>query len=545
MKKSSNFNPKWLAIGIAAGVVVIGGAVIINNNLGNGSIDTADEVSGTIETDNGDLKINWDKYSTTTVSLDGAESYTITSSGIYHFTGSLTNGAIVVNAGKDAVVKIILDNVTIQNSSGPAIACLEAEDLVIELVGENTLEDGSSYSANYDEDTRGAIYSASDLTLQGTGTLNLTANLEDGIVSKDDLKFNSGTYNIVATDDGIRGKDSVYIVDGNFTIQSGGDAIKSTNETDAGKGFILIEKGTFAIKSVNKGVKAVNSILIYDGTFTVNSTDDSIHSNNYVGIIGGTFDLTSGDDGIHADRELIIDGGTVTIAKSYEGLEAQAITINGGTISVTASDDGLNAGGGADASATGRPGANAFDVDESCVLTINGGKLYVNASGDGLDSNGHLYINGGDVTVDGPTNNGNGALDAGAGIVQKGGTVVAVGASGMAETLGNSSSVNNVSIYFSSTLAAGTKVEIKNSADETIISHTSAKTFNHMAAGTSSFKSGETYTVYVNGSEYQSFTISSVTTVVGNSNQTFNNMQPGGQSQQSQQTQPNQAQNHR
>ena len=193
MKKSSNFNPKWLAIGIAAGVVVIGGAVIINNNLGNGSIDTADEVSGTIETGNGDLKINWDKYSTTTVSLDGAESYTITSSGIYHFTGSLTNGAIVVNAGKDAVVKIILDNVTIQNSSGPAIACLEAEDLVIELVGENTLEDGSSYSANYDEDTRGAIYSASDLTLQGTGTLNLTANLEDGIVSKDDLKFNSGT----------------------------------------------------------------------------------------------------------------------------------------------------------------------------------------------------------------------------------------------------------------------------------------------------------------------------------------------------------------
>lgn len=513
---------KWF-IGGAVLIAALAAALIINFN--QDTAVTSDQIAGAIKTDNGDQKINWERYPTYDVEL--SETYTITSSGTYHLTGELKDGAIIVNATKDDKVRLILDNVTIKNSNGPAIACYAADDLVIELIGENTLEDDANYSSNYDEDVAGAIYSKDDLSFQGDGTLNLTANYQDGIVGKDDLKFNSGTYNIKAKDDGIRGKDSVYIVAGTFNIDATSDGIKSTNDTDAGKGFVLIENGKFKIAAGAKGIKAADSILIYGGTFAINSTDDSIHSNNYIGIVGGTFAIASGDDGIHADNTLLIDGGEITIAKSYEGLEAQAITINGGTISVTASDDGLNAGGGADSSSTGRPGANAFDSDTNCILTVNGGNLYVNASGDGIDSNGYIYFNGGTVVVDGPTNNGDGALDSGISITQSGGTVVAAGASGMAETLGSNSSVYNASIYFSATQAAGTKIEIKNSAGETIISHTSAKTFAHMAVGTPDFKLGETYTIYVNGSEYQSFTISSATTTVGNSNNNFNNM--GGQ----------------
>ncbi|MBQ9018445.1 carbohydrate-binding domain-containing protein [Candidatus Saccharibacteria bacterium] len=503
---------KIIGFGAIALATIITVVALNITHTGNGS----DKIEGTITTDNGDLKINWGRYPTYDIEL--ADTYTITSSGTYHLAGTITDGAVIVNADAEAKVRIILDNVTIKNTSGPAIACYNADDLVIELIGENSLSDGDSYFADYDEDVTGAIYSKSDLTFQGDGTLNLTASYQDGIVAKDDLKFNSGTYIIDAVDDGIRGKDSVYIVDGNFTIRASGDTIKSTNETTSGKGFVLIEKGTFALNSGAKGIKAINSILIYSGDFNITSIDDTIHSNNYVGIMDGNFTLNSNDDGMHADKELIIDGGNIKIAKSYEGIEAQAITINGGDISVTSSDDGLNAGGGADSSATNRQGAGAFDVDTSCILAINGGNLYVNAGGDGVDSNGYLYFNGGTVIVDGPTNNGNGALDAGAGIVQNGGTVIAVGASGMAETLGSSSSVYNVSIYFTSTNAAGTTVTIKNSAGEAIISHTSAKTFNHMSVGTPNFKQGETYTVYINGNEYQSFTVSSTTTTVGNSN---------------------------
>jgi len=494
---------------------------MINNNHTDNS---STKVEGTISTDNGDLKINWDRYKTIDVEL--SETLTITESGTYHLTGSLDDGLIIVNAG-NGVVRLILDNVNIKNSSGPAIACYSADDLVIELVGESTLEDGTSYSADYDEDVNGVIYSKADLTFQGDGALNLTANYQDGIVSKDDLKFNSGTYNISANDDGIRGKDSVYIVAGDFTIDSAADAIKSTNETDADKGFVLIESGNFNIVTGAKGIKAINSVLIYDGTFDIDSYDDAIHSNNYVGIVGGDITIISGDDGVHANKELIIDGGTIAIKKSYEGLEAQAITINGGEISIASSDDGINAGGGADASATNRQGAGAFDSDANCEIIINGGNVYINSSGDGVDSNGYTYFNGGTVTVDGPTNNGNGALDAGVSISMNGGKVVAVGSSGMAETLGSNSSVYSASVYFSSTQTAGTKIEIKNSAGETIISHTSAKTFNHMSVGTEDLKAGETYTIYLNGVKYQDFTISSIVTTVGNSNTNQQMMQPG------------------
>ena len=521
MATKKKFDFKIFAL-IGVVVVAVIAAIIVNLSSENYS---ATKVEGTISTDNGDLKINWDRYETFNIELE--DSLVISKSGTYHLTGTIENGYIAIKLDSDGVVRLVLDNVTITNSNGPAIACYSGDDLVIELIGENQLSDGTSYSADYDEDVTGAIYSKADLTFQGEGNLNLVANYQDGIVGKDDVKFNSGTYLITANDDGIRGKDSVYIVDGDFTISSVADAIKSTNETDPGKGFILVEKGNFNIVASAKGIKATNSILIYSGSFMIDSYDDAIHSNNYVGIIDGDFTIKSGDDGIHADKELIIDGGNVKINQSYEGIEAQAITINGGDISIVSSDDGMNAGGGADSSANNRKGAGAFDADTSCAITINDGKVYVNDSGDGIDSNGYLYFNGGTVAVDGPTNNGNGALDAGAGIIMNGGTVIAVGASGMAETLGNNSTVYNVSIYFSSVQAAKTTVEIKDSSDKTVISHTSAKTFDHVSAGASSFVPGETYTVYVNGTKYQSFTISSIVTTVGNTSLNQNN-RPGG-----------------
>lgn len=520
-----NFDWKTIISLIIVAGMMVGLGVIINLNYAHNG-DNASNIAGTIDIDNGDQKINWERYPSYNVEL--TETYTITESGSYYLSGKLEDGSIIIDADREAVVRLILDGITVKNSSGPAIACYSGDDVVIELEGENRLEDGNKYSSDLDEDVTGAIYSKSDLTFTGAGSLTLVGNYEDGIVSKDDLTFRSGTYNITAIDDGIRGKDSVHIVDGAFEITSSGDAIKSTNETDTTKGFALIEGGDFKVLARGKGVKAVNSILIYGGNFDIASTDDSIHSNNYVGVTDGSIKIASSDDGIHADARLIIDGGAVEIAKSYEGLEAQKISINNGSVSIISNDDGINAGGGADASSTNRVGANPFDADENCELAINGGTVYVNAAGDGVDSNGYLYINGGSVIIDGPTNNGNGALDAGAGIIMNGGTVVAVGASGMAESLGSSSSVNNISVYFDSTLTKGTLIQIKDSADKTIISHTSAKTFNHLAAGTFNFNFGETYAIYINGNKYEDFTISDTTTVIGDSNGNFQNMNMGG-----------------
>ncbi len=522
MAKANSSLPKLkinykLIIGVLGLVLILVAAILVNSMANK---DTSSVLTGAISIDNGDQEINWNRYPTTDVEL--TDTYEITKSGTYHLTGALEDGKITINA-KNEVVKLILDNVSISNSAGPAISCLEAEDLVIELVGENTLEDGANYANETDEDITGTIYSKADLTIEGSGGLNITGNFQDGIVSKDDLKIKSGTYVIDAADDGIRGKDSVYIVDGNFTINSASDSIKSTNEIDAGKGFVLIEKGNFNLISAAKGIKAFNTVLIYDGIFDINSYDDSIHSDNYIGITNGQINIDSGDDGIHANSKIIIDGGEINIDKAYEGIEAQAILINDGKITVKSTDDGINAGGGADSSATNRKGAGAFDADEDCVITINGGQIYVNASGDGIDSNGYVYFNGGRTIVDGPTNNGNGALDAGAGVNISGGDVIAVGASGMAVSFNKNSSVYNLSIYLASVQAAGTKIEIKNSQEEAVVSHTSAKTFSHMTIGSEKLYPGETYTIYLNDQKYQEFIISDITTTIGNSNNNFNN----------------------
>ena len=459
-------NQKW-AILIVIFTAALTAGIFLNQTHQS---STPESFNSLVKPDNGDLKINWDRYSSTEVEL--SSSYEITRSGIYHLTGNLIGGLITINTGNEGEVKLILDNVFITNSNGPAIACYSANDLVIELVGNNILMDSATYQG-YDDDVSGTIYTKSDLTFQGDGTLNLTANFADGIVSKDDLKFNSGTYNITSADDAIRGKDSVYIVDGEFNLIATSDAIKSTNTADTNKGFVMIENGDINIKS--------------------------------------------GDDAIHASTKLIINNGDINISSSYEGLEAPIIAINGGKLSITSSDDGINAGGGASKSTNNQPhNKDPFEADTNCILSINDGDIYVNASGDGIDSNGYLYFNGGTTIVDGPTNNGNGALDAGADIVMNGGTVIAVGASGMAETLGASSLIYNASIYFNTTLPANTTIAITDQSGNLILSHTSAKTFSHIAVGTPNFKKSATYTIYINDVEYQSFTITSSTTTVGN-----------------------------
>lgn len=513
-------NAKWFLVGFII-IIVFAVSILLNQN-NNTSPTTL--TTNMIEVDDGDLNINWGNYQTKSIRLTSA--ITFSESGIYHLTGTLYNGGITIKGDSKSKIKLILDNVAIYNSTGPAIACLSGDDLVVELVGENTLVDGSIYSEEYDEDVTGNIYSKADLVFQGDGTISITGQYQDAIVAKDDLTFRSGIYNITAADDGIRGKDSVRVTNGSFFINATNDAIKATNDTEQHKGFVLIENGDFNLSAGAKGIKATRLVSIKNGNFSIETTDDSLHSDSFIRIEGGSINISAGDDAVHANKELEITGGNLMIAKSYEGLEAQKVTIADGYISIAASDDGINAGGGADGSSTNRPGQNIFDADEKCILAINGGEVYVNASGDGVDSNGWLYINGGRLIVDGPTNNGNGALDAGIGIVMNGGEAIALGTSGMAENLGQTSTINNISIFLNQIYPADTTIEIRNSDGDSIVSHVSAKSFEHIAVGSPQFELGKTYSLYINEELYANISISGIVTTFGDNHSAPNNNMP-------------------
>ena len=478
----------------------------------------------------------------------GADGVEITSGGIYNLSTNIDSGSVVVRAS-NADVKLILQNVSITNPNGPAIYVETVDNFYIELVGDSTI------SATVGSDFNGAIYSKEDIAISGNGSLTVNSNL-DGIVGKDDLEIDSGTIIIKAEDDGIVGKDSIKIIDGTIEIQAGGDGLKTTNETENGDAEIaggsikidagsdglqimanlLISGGTLDITSGGgsgtsstssqwlggnqstsmKGIKANSSVQITGGTITIDSQDDSFHSDNNITIKGGSLTASSGDDGIHADNVLSISDGTVTISKAYEGIEAGAITIDGGDISVTAADDGFNAAGGSDTSTSRMGGRDAFVGDASKVLTINGGKIYVNSGGDGLDSNGNFYITGGTIYVDGPTNNGNGAVDygdSGCELKITGGTLIAVGSSGMAT---NATSATQATVMINLPNNYSGKFSFGD------ISYTPAKSYSSILISSSKLSVGSSYDLKINVSTVQSVSLSNMITTSGNSG-----MQPG------------------
>lgn len=549
-------------------VIILGYILVENINKKENSIEYIDT---NIELDNSDEDIEWSNYEIKNLTL--TESITITEEGIYELLGEITNGMVTVNTKGN--VKLILNNVTITNESGPAIYIKNAKNTVIYLKEEttNTLEDSSNYQT--DEDINATIYSKDNLIFDGSGTLVIKANYQDGIVSKDNLKIKNGTFNITSIDDSIKGKDSVYIIDGNFNITAGGDGIKSTNTSDKNKGYVYIENGNFeidatldgiqaetkllikngnyTIKTGNgstnnskkdtwgnwgktdstdtksaKGLKAGNNIVIEDGTFNLNTSDDSIHSNNYIGISNGTYSISSGDDGIHADNEIIIEGGSIDIKESYEGIKAAKITIYNGDISVVVSDDGINVAGGSDSSSMNRPGANNYNENTTNTLTIYNGNIYVNASGDGIDINGSGYIYGGVITVDGPTSNGNGALDYDGELIVNGGTLIAVGSNGMLQKISSNSTQYNVTINLKTTYQKGTKISILDENNEEIISYTPTKSFASIIVSTNKLSLSNTYTIKIDNETYGTFTVSSITTSVGNTREMNVPNNPGG-----------------
>ncbi len=483
------------------------------------------------------------------ISVDGSgavvnnNTVTINAGGSYAISGNLNDGQIMVDT--DSAVTLTLNGVNVKNSSSAPLYVANAEQTTIVLAdgSQNYLEDSANYvlaSAEEDE-PNAALFSKDDLVFSGNGTLTVIGNYNDGIVSKDVLTILGGTFNVTAVDDGIRGKDLLQIENGTFVVNAGGDALKSDEEDDPTLGVINIVAGNFTINAggdaitafttvqINsgefdltagggsnnvisadlsaKGIKAGTSVVIETGNFVIDTADDGIHSNNAVTINNGTFVIASGDDGIHGDATVDINNGDINILQSYEGIESAVITINAGTIHVVASDDGINVAGGNDGSGFGggpgrggAPGQETFGGTSDYMLYINGGYIYVDAQCDGLDANGIIQMTGGIVLVNGPTMNGNGALDYDGGFTLSGGILVAAGSAGMAQAPGQTSTQNSILVGFDNTLAAGTLVHIQDSAGNELLTFAPSKEFQTIVFSSPELVTGGTYEVYTGGS---------------------------------------------
>ncbi|MDE6232714.1 MAG: carbohydrate-binding domain-containing protein [Lachnospiraceae bacterium] len=358
-----------------------------------------------------------------------------------------------------------------------------------------------------------------------SGEINVVSS-NDGIKGKEGVYAASGNISITSGGDGIQSDANMDISGGSINIISGGGAkdldIWSQNkmpedgvkpemgEMPEGEGKPEIGEIPDDIKKLEqnestnegnsddistKGIKAEGMLSISDGLYTIDSLDDSIHSNKKIEISGGKFTINTGDDGVHADEELSIKSGQINIEKCNEGLESVNIKIDGGEFKIKSTDDGINANGGNDnfggmfkKNSTKNENSNSSESDksnsgaseETPVITINAGTIYIDAEGDGIDSNGSVYINGGDITVNGSSNGGNSAIDYGlenrGECAVSGGKIVATGYSNMAETFDSVASKQCSILYvFETDVPVGTEITIADESGKSMISYTTVK----------------------------------------------------------------------
>lgn len=449
---------------------------------------------------------------------------TISSGGTYILSGSSSQTQIIIDTPDDDKVQLVLADLSLSCETSAPIYVRNADKVFITLAdgSDNSLSTTGEFVQIDDNNIDAVIFSKEDLTLNGTGSLTITSAYGHGIVSKDDLVVTDGTYTMTCAGHGLSGKDSVRILDGTFNLTTTKDGIHASNDDEETLGYIYIAGGDFAI--------------------------------------------CSQDDGMHADSALYIEDGTIDITESYEGLEGQTITILDGTISIVSSDDGINASGGSSTTSGNEPqkpddnrdtdtppekrelpdggqpsdttppedgqqpsdmtppedgqqpsdttppdgfsgnGGFDMDVDESCSLTISGGDISIDAGGDGIDSNGYFYMTGGNVFVAGPESNGDSALDYGISASISGGTFLATGYSGMAQSFSDDSEQCSYMIKLDTMVDADSSTLTLTGAEGVVLlSHTTNKSYNCVIVSCPELTGGATYTL-TTGSSSQEIT---------------------------------------
>lgn len=374
---------------------------------------------------------------------------TIKEPGTYVISGTLDDGSIIVDSEAEDNVTIVLNNANITCKDGSVISVKECgKNVVISLPDgtENTMTDGSSYQTETTTDTTtadtssqpsAAIYSTSDLRINGTGTLTVNGKYNDGITSKDDVEITQATLIINAADDGIVGKDSVAIGSGNITINAEGDGIKSTNSEDTAKGYVVIADGAFKLKTGNDGIQAENTLLIVDGTYDITTGDGADAAVSKSGMGGGTppsgngggnmtppdrsSSTTSGSAVDTPNRPQRSDGAggggqppqmqqqnnstvssdsTETESESMKALKAGTrIIIQDGNFTIDSQDDALHSNGTlATATAEFKIAAGDDGMHADTSLDIYGGVINITKSYEGIES-AKITINDGKITV--------------------------------------------------------------------------------------------------------------------------------------------------
>jgi hypothetical protein len=527
---------------------------------------------------------SWDENSAVLIAFNGSTAnisgsgavfaggiLTIREPGTYVLSGTLENGQVLINAGKNDVISLVLNGVSLRNETGPAIYAPKSKEiaLIIEEGTRNTVSDGSSRTALTDDEPDAAIYIQDSLSISGSGILNVGGNYRHGIRAQDILTITGGVISVNSVVDAVRGRDGIVINNGSFTIEAGGDGIKSNNDKDSSRGYVTITGGTFDIKAGNdgiqaesvlaitggvfkivtgggsanapipaqssnrgwgrqtpvaqttteestKGIKAGSLINISGGDITIDAKDDGVHSNGGVIITSGKLSIRTGDDGIHADTAVEISGGDIDIPVCNEGVEGLSVTISGGRTVVVSRDDAINA---ADGSASGGRTGWGRSLNESIFVRISGGTVDLFALHDGIDANGNVFIEGGTVKISGPSQMMEGAIDFDGSLFVTGGELITAGS---VLSASQNSRQPVVFVSYNRQQPSGSVIAVKDSRGNTLLEYTSKTAYSYSGFTSPSFKIGETYSLFINGGKRVDFRLNDIIFGIGDDGGAYN-----------------------
>ena len=320
----------------------------------------------------------------------------------YVVSGMTANGSLTILGEKKYAVR--LNGVNITNPDSAALNLLSGKRAFIILTDgtTNTLTDGTGGSQ------KGALYCKGKLLFNGTGSLSVTGNTNNGIHSADYIVFNKGNniYVKSTANHGIKANDGVFINGGTLNIEVSAAAAKGINcesniIVNGGRTTVLTTgNGTYDSNDREAkgaaGIKADSTLTVNGGELWLKSTgsggkginvDGEAHFNDgsvYVVTTGGQYrsnNDTSSPKGIKADGNITVSGGRIWVRTSGtngEGIETKKeISITDGEVASYAYDDAINS---------------------KSTMTISGGYVYAHGrNNDGLDANGNCYIKGGTV----------------------------------------------------------------------------------------------------------------------------------------------------
>ena len=463
---------------------------------------------------------------------------TISEAGTYILEGSSENMQVLIDAEESDKIQLVLSDLTLSCETSAPIYVKNADKVFVTLAPDtnNTLSTTNEYIQTDDNTVDAVLFSKADLTLNGSGSLTISSPYGHGVVSKDDLTVTGGTYSMTCARHGLSGKDSVRILDGTFYLTTTKDGIHASNDDDDMLGYIYIAGGTFTISSDDDGIHADSTLYIEGGDLDIVKSYEGLEGQT-ITILDGNISIVSSDDGINAssgsstsdnnqmpdsdnpgdeqipdsapngtapgngqipdntpDSKQIPDNAPTENAPDSENIPDNAPDNNNSEIF-------LNNTGNFD-----------MDADESCTLTISGGTLTIDADGDGIDTNGYFYMTGGTVFIAGPENNGNSALDYGISAVISGGYFLASGFSGMAQNFSSTSSqcACMVTLQTPADSSAST-IKLTDSNGTTLLTHTTAKSYNSVIFSCPELTVGDTCTLYT-GETTQDITITDIIT---------------------------------